>query len=300
MTEAEGFPEGLHPTLVASCAINAFLSFTAIVLNVITIQALRKTASLSKTLKTLLLSLAVSDLGVGLLAQPLYIATLVIKIDQSTLFGCSVQFTSRILRLLGYVFLPASFFGIFALTVDRFLAIHLHLRYQEVVTFKRIVALVISIWVLSSALSVLALKENLEKVLSSVIGIIASVCLIIAGVLCCKMHAVVRRHRNEINSALQVQQVAQNGKLASDARLKKTALATFYMYIVFLGCYVPYFCVRAASIISGESVLRQHLFYYFLTLMYLNSSLNPLVYCWKMRNIRQAVMSVLRNLFQSQ
>ena len=76
MTEAEGFPEGLHPTLVASCAINAFLSFTTIVLNVITIQALRETASLSKTLKTLLLSLAVSDLGVGLLAQPLYIACL--------------------------------------------------------------------------------------------------------------------------------------------------------------------------------------------------------------------------------
>ena len=112
MTEAEGF-QGLHSTLVANCAVNAFLSLTAIVLNVITIQALRKTASLSKTLKTLLLSLAVSDLGVGLLAQPIYIATLVIKIDQSTLFGCSVQFTSRILRLLGYVFLPASFFRIF-------------------------------------------------------------------------------------------------------------------------------------------------------------------------------------------
>ena len=300
MAEAEGFLEGLHPTFVANCAINAFLSFTAIALNVITIQALRKARSLSKTLKTLLLSLAVSDIGVGLLVQPDYITTLVMEIDQSTLFGCGVQCISYIFRLLGYVFSSASFFGIFALTVDRFLAIHLHLRYQEVVTYKRIVALVISIWVLSSALSVLALKENLEKVLSSVIGIIASVCLIIAGVLCCKMHAVVRRHRNEINSALQVQQVAQNGKLASDARLKKTALATFYMYIVFLGCYVPYFCVRAAFRISGESVLRQHLFYYFLTLMYLNSSLNPLVYCWKMRNIRQAVMSLLRNIFQSQ
>ena len=201
MTEAEGFPEGLHSTLVANCAINAFLSFTAIVLNVITIQALRKTASLSKTLKTLLLSLAVSDLGVGLLAQPLYIATLVIEIDLSMLFGCSVQCTSRIFRLLGYVFLPASFFGI---SVDRFLAIHLHLRYQEVVTYKRIVALVITIWVLSSALSILALNKNLEKVLSFGIGIIGSVCLIIAGALCCKMHAVVRRHRNEINSALQV------------------------------------------------------------------------------------------------
>ena len=100
MTEAEGF-QGLHSTLVANCAVNAFLSFTAIVLNVITIQALRKTASLSKTLKTLLLSLAVSDLGVGLLAQPLYIATLVIEIDPSMLFGCSVQCTSRIFRVFG-------------------------------------------------------------------------------------------------------------------------------------------------------------------------------------------------------
>ena len=202
MAEAGGFLEGLHQTLVANCTINAFWSSTTIALNVIAIQALRKTRSLSKTLKTLLLGLAVSDLGVGLLVQPLYIATLVMRIDRSALFGWSVQCISYIFGLLGHVFSSASFFGIFALTVDRFLAIHLHLRYQEVVTFKRIVALVISIWVLSSALSVLALKVNLEKVLSSVNGIIGSVCLIITGTLCCKMHAVVRRHRNEINLAL--------------------------------------------------------------------------------------------------
>ena len=59
MTEAEG----LHtPTLVANCVLNGFLSYTAIVLNIITIQALRKTSSLPKTLKTLLLSLSISDL----------------------------------------------------------------------------------------------------------------------------------------------------------------------------------------------------------------------------------------------
>ena len=53
-------------------------------MNIITIQALRKTSSLPKTLKTLLLSLAVSDLGVGLLVQPLYVAILVMEIDQNT------------------------------------------------------------------------------------------------------------------------------------------------------------------------------------------------------------------------
>ena len=72
--------KGLHLTLVV---FNAFLCFTSILMNIITIQALRKTSSLPKTLKTLLLSLAVSDLGVGLLVQPLYVATLAIKIDQN-------------------------------------------------------------------------------------------------------------------------------------------------------------------------------------------------------------------------
>ena len=31
MTEAEGFRESLHPTLMVNCVANAFLSFTAIV-----------------------------------------------------------------------------------------------------------------------------------------------------------------------------------------------------------------------------------------------------------------------------
>ena len=74
--------KGVHLTLVVNCVFNAFLCLTTIVLNIITIQALRKTSSLPKTLKTLLLSLAVSDLGVGLLVQPLYVAILVI--DQNT------------------------------------------------------------------------------------------------------------------------------------------------------------------------------------------------------------------------
>ena len=47
------------------------------------------------------------------------------------------------------VFSVASFFGVVAVSVDRFLAIHLHLRYQELVTHKRVVTVVISIWLLS-------------------------------------------------------------------------------------------------------------------------------------------------------
>ena len=68
---------------VVNCVFNVFLSYTAIMLNIVTIHAIRKTPSLSKPLKTLLLSLAVSDLGVGLTAQPLYVIVRVMQLKQT-------------------------------------------------------------------------------------------------------------------------------------------------------------------------------------------------------------------------
>ena len=67
-------PGPLYSSSIVNCVFNAFSAYTATILNILTIHAMRKTSSLSQPLKTLLLSLAVSDLGVGLLAQPLYIA----------------------------------------------------------------------------------------------------------------------------------------------------------------------------------------------------------------------------------
>ena len=50
-SEAEDF----YSTFIANCVFNSFLSYIAIMLNVLTIHAIRKTSSLPKTLKILLL-----------------------------------------------------------------------------------------------------------------------------------------------------------------------------------------------------------------------------------------------------
>ena len=283
---------GLCTVLVVNCFINAILSFTAIVLNIITIQALRKTSSLSKTLKTLLLSLAISDVGVGLVVQPLYVASHVMKIEQNT-DNIAFHTVEKAYLIQSILFGFASYFGVVLLTVDRFLAIHLHLRYQQLVTYKRVVAVVISVWLLSALISFLS-SSMAQVALSIVLGTILVVCVVITGILYCKIYAAVRHHTNQIH-ALQVQQEAQNEDMANAARQRKTALATFYVYVVFLACYLPISCVRFAEI-NGETALLSHLEYFTLTLVYLNSSLNPLIYCWKMRYIRQTVMEILRNI----
>jgi len=124
----------LYSSFIVNCVFNPFSACTAIMLNILSIHAMRKTSSLPKPLKTLLLSLAVSDLGVGLLAQPLFIARMVNLSNSASRTAFNI-----IVPLLG----NASFFTVVAISVDRFLAIHLHLRYQELVTYKRVVTAVI-------------------------------------------------------------------------------------------------------------------------------------------------------------
>ena len=281
--------KGLYPTLVANAVINALSSPASVVLNIITVQALRKTPSIPKNLKTLLLSLAVSDLGVGLLVQPMYVARLVMEIKQHSdnivYHGVDIALTVQA-NILSF----ASYIGIVALTVDRFLAIHLHLRYQELVTHKRVVAVVSSVWVSSG---VIALLPQLSSLISSAFqGTITIICFIITGIFYCKIYAAVRHHSNQIHAL----QAAQNEDMVNAARVQKSALATFYVYVVFLDSYLPISCAGIAMT-TGKTPLLSHLRYFTLTLVYINSSLNPLIYCWKMRHIRQTVMDILQNIF---
>ncbi|XP_078347331.1 adenosine receptor A3-like [Oculina patagonica] len=279
--------EDLHSTYIANCVFNNLLSFVAIMLNIVTIHVIRKTSSLPKTLKTLLLILAVSDVGVGLLVQPFYTSLLVTWLRQS-LPSCS---TYKVFFVIGLFFSLASFFGVVAVSVDRFLAIHLHLRYQELVTHKRVVAVVISIWAISALYSSMPLRVpyNIRSVLVSIDTVIG---LFLTTVAYIRIYLVVRRHRNQI----QALQVAQNGEMANFAGLIKSAVCTFYVYLVHLVCYLPTIIYWAALANHHPSIALKRVLLFSLTLVCLNSSFNPAIYCWKMRHIRRAIMDILRNM----
>jgi len=280
--------ENLRSWYIVNCVFNVFITVTAIIFNSVTIQALRKTSSLPKPLKTLLLSLAVSDLGVGLLVEPFFIGLLVkwLQRDNSTDATCTTFY------LIQGLFSGASFVGVLALSVDRFLAIHLHLRYQLLVTHKRVVVLVISIWISSALLSLVSLLVPMT-IAYLVLAITGILCLVTSGLLFFKIYLTVRRHRNQIH-ALQA-----HSQKANVARLRKSAVGTFYIYLVFCISYLPNFCSFAIMAISEFSTSVKVLVISSVTLMLLNSSLNPVVYCWKMRHIRDAILDTLRNVFPS-
>ena len=283
----------MQTLLVTNCVFNAFFSFTAITLNIITIIALKKPLTIPRAVKILLLSLAVSDLGVGLLVQPLYITSLVMMIKENTQTR-TFEITFNSFYATGTFLSCASFFGVVALTADRFLALHLHLRYQELVTHKRVVAVVISIWIIS------AIPMFLSIWIPTAVGIIlvtvASVCYLTTALFYFKIYLAVRHHSNQIH-VLQAQ-LAQNneGDIANAARERKAAVGTLYVYLVFLICYLPNTCFLIIVRSARPSTILLQFGRYTVTLLLLNSSLNPLIYSWKMRHVRHAIMEILRNI----
>ena len=184
-----------------------------------------------------------------------------------------------------------------AVSVDRFLAVHLHLGYQEPVTHKRVGAAVDSIWVFStlSSLAILWVPLNILSQYSFISGVVG---LALTAMIYIRIYLAVRRHKNQIR-ALQVQQAAQKtGELVNFASLVKSAAGIFYIYLLFLVCYLPFFIGMAGVIsINGPNIsLNIYFFLFSCTLVNLNSSLNPVIYFWKMRHIQHAIVDILRNM----
>ncbi|CAH3038128.1 unnamed protein product [Porites evermanni] len=277
---------------VFKVAMNSFTSYSAIMLNIVAIIALRKTPSLPKPLKILLLSISASDLCVGLLVQPLYVALAVID-ERNPIFAP----LARVNTIAATIFCTATLLGICAVSVDRFLAIHLHLRYQEIVTHRRVEAVVISIWVLSAVLSLprtRTLSEKVNRIILAIMVFITLGCLVAIAIIYVKLYVVLKHHIMQVQ-ALNINLDSQTTVAIEDtARQKKCAVAIFYLYLTLLICYLPNACVALMIVVDASFPFEMINFSD--ALVYLNSSLDPLIYCWKMRQVRLAVMNILRNI----
>ena len=282
--------EDFRSTCIANCVFNIFLTYTAFMLNIVTIYAIYKTSTMPKTLKTLLLSLACSDVAVGLFSQPLYTFSLINGLRLRNT-GC---ITKQLATILSYLFSTASFLGVVAVSVDRFLAVHLHLRYQEFVSHRRVVVVVVSIWVYSAFVSLVTLwgllsAWNLINTITVAFGFIITLVVYI------RIYQTVRRHKNHIQS-MQIRDEAQSEEIKNLTVLIKSTVGIFYVYLVLLICYLPYLiCVTVIQIYGSTTALKT-LYIYSVTLLYLNSSLNPVIYCRKMRHIRDAIIDILRKM----
>ena len=167
-----------------------------------------KTSSLHSAANILLANLAISDLAVGLLLEPFFIANILI----------TVKYTVHVFflyNIVGAFLSVASFIAVTAIGIERLLALRLHLRYHAVVTPSRVIGVVIFIWALSGVIACSCLWDS--SVLYAVLS--ASFIILLVGNLLVyvKIYFVVRRHQRQI-------QQQQGNNTFRVSRFKKTAL----------------------------------------------------------------------------
>ena len=279
---------GLHDHLIFISVLNSFLSVTAILGNALILVALHKESSLHPPSKLLLRSLATTDLCVGLISEPLAVLFWMSVVNEHWNICVFAEMANFI---TGYILCPVSLFTLTAISVDRLLALLLGLRHRQVVTLKRTCAIVVTLWVNATVISALRFWNRLITLWCSIIA--ASLCLIISVFSYTRIFLTLRQHQNQVQD--HVQQPNQTNEL-NIARYKKAVSSAIWLQLAMVACYVPYCVVGALETNSPYSILLPYGGMYAATLVYLNSSLNPIICCLKMEEVRQAVKDTIRQV----
>ena len=267
---------------IINSALNVPLILMSILGNGLVVVIIMKNRSLQSPSMTFLFSLALSDLLVGLVAQPLYIANTLTT---------NIHFLRLATGMMAFFLCGVSLDTVTAISVDRLMALTYHLRYPSLVTPNRVRYTIMLIWLSKALTSSLYLWKMREC--HFVVAFTTVMSLIISTLSYLKIYGIVRRHRLRINA----QQLAFRGaeNITHMARLRRSALNMFVFYIVLILCYFPMYVL---STLHGASLLNWKTKWDFVhTAVFMNSCINPILYCWRLPELRAAIIKILREIF---
>ena len=268
--------------IIINCVLNAPLMLISILGNAMVLAAIIRTPSIRSTHMIMLCSLAVSDFLVGLVAQPVDIAE---QLTKNRIVNCVAKLTVPSLCIV-------SLMTITAITVDRFLALHYHMRYATLVTESRVKYTLIITWLFSFILACLQFWNIRVQHLSS--GPVILICLIISQLSYIRIYQIVRRHQMQIQAQQQAVQSSDVENNLNIARLERSARNTLIFFTALIICYLPLYIVLTVNAISQWNFQIEWDFAS--TFIFLNSSINPFLYCWRLREVRTAVEKTARRV----
>lgn len=303
----------LNPTLftahIITLVVNSLTMFTAVVGNLLILIAVSKTRRLYSPSNVLLCCLALSDLLVGLLAQPCFVGHKIGELTNNFRIYC---ITRVVAETTGFITVGVSTLTLTAISVEKYLALKLHLRYREVITCKKVLYIAGSFWVLLFILAGLRFVVY-GKIFDGAVVLVLVLTLSLTPWCYYQIFKTVKRHENQIKVLLSTQKANYGSDINPGARsssstsssttsrrnilkYKKSTIAMLYILGLFLVCYVPTLIVQTAILLTGYTQGAKIAYVYISTLLLVNSSVNPAIYCWRMADIRRAVRETLNRV----
>ncbi|XP_059198417.1 trace amine-associated receptor 13c-like [Centropristis striata] len=279
-------PQSIWPETLLTVVLYSISVLTA-VLNLLIIISVSHFRQLHTPTNILLLSLAVSDLLVGLLVMPVEI----FQISSCWFLGdlmCSLYY------YVSYIILSASVGDMVLISVDRHVAICDPLHYTTRITVNRVKVCVCLVWLCSFAYNSLflnldliekeifvfcdgvceALSDSSAANVDLVLNFITPITVIIVlytrvFVVAVSQARAMRSHFTAVTKQISVTKTAKKSEL-------KAARTLGVLVVVFLMCFSPFYCIN----LVGHSSFDYSTAFFVTYLFFFNSCLNPLIYAF--------------------
>ena len=261
--------------------VNLISAIVSTVGNSLVLVTIWRTPRLHSPSNVLLAGLALCDLGVGLICQPTWIIT---EMRSNKARAIVVW----IYVLSAEFFVDVSFVTLTAISIDRYLALRLHLRFRQLVTVKRVVILLVVLWMANLFVFVWAVFHYYSVFILQLLVLFMFVLLTIFCYF--KILKIVRRHQAQIQSQLFIRRNAEL-TLAYTERKRNSVLSMLYIVGIFIISYIPWLSVSVSSCCIRE--LDSTFWKPALSLLFANSSVNQVLYCWQFTDLRQAAKEIV-------
>nr|XP_055063781.1 trace amine-associated receptor 13c-like [Misgurnus anguillicaudatus] len=258
------------------------LSVWTVFLNLLVIISISHFKKLHTPTNMLILSLAVSDLLVGLIGMPLEAIKL---IETCWYFGDTI---CRLFIIIMGLLICTSLSNLVLIAVDRYVAVCHPLLYPQKITMTRTIIIICVCWFCSSAynISVIITTSQRKYTCYGECTIIITFALKITDMflsfmfpctviitLYLRIFYVAHHQVKVINSLMRSGKHLTEGSVRRKSE-SKAALTLGIIVMVYLFCWIPYFILTLTPNTSKTSVIA----YFILWMVYINSGLNPLIY----------------------
>lgn len=270
---------------VLAVIVNSITCPFTILLNALTITAVIKRISLQSNPNILLACLAATDLLCGLVGQPTFILWKTFQLN-------GIHNNCMVRKIHNWVFALLSLQSVLhvsLVTGERLIAVKFSLRYVEIVHFKNIMAAVMISWVFGffvQAGVIMSFDSPVSRYFGFLVAFVLTTCILFIISSYAVIFPEIIRHRKMIREQQQVE-LRRNGE---DQKALRT---TLFVAGTLLLSFTPMALTLLLKPKTGYDGIHDVLLPWARTAVMLISLLNPLIYCWRQKQLRAFFFSIL-------
>lgn len=279
-----------HGISLSTAVAVSILSPLAVVANGLILAAIWRNQSLRNPSYVLLAGLALTDLGTGLISQPMYVTNELIYLLKPR---GSVVVTYAMVDGCVTLFSHSTAFIMTIMSIERWL----HMARRSLINVRRAFIIVVSLFLLPIPVTVYRVLQRLKRASTPVVDVISSslvpFLLTVSSVAYLKVFRIIRRHQQQIRANEMSENFAQ--PTINVTKYKKSVLSIVYILVVFYMGYIPAAISLGISTVLINELVVLSINFSFL-FMFLSALLNPLLYLWRMKDIRNEVKLLVKRI----